>query len=105
MVLAASEAMFRRESGDIEELPVAAGATLYQNAMVCCDAAGRLVPAAAIATYSAVRGVCIEEADNNLGGAGAINGRIRQGIFRRDITGAITIACLLYTSPSPRDKF
>lgn len=92
MALAASEAMFRRESGDIEELPVAAAATLYQNSMCCCDANGRLVVASATAGLSPVRGVCIAEADNSGGGAGAINGRIRNGIFRVDASGTITIA-------------
>lgn len=95
MALTASERTYRREPTDLEELPVAAGATLYRGSTICCDANGRLVVASATAGLSPARGVCDEEADNSAGGAGAINGRVRSGVFRRDNSAgadAITIA-------------
>jgi len=74
-------------------LPVAAGATIYGGGMVCTDADGRAVPASATAGLSPVVGRAEDDADNALGGAGAINVTVLPGTFRFDNSGtSITIA-------------
>jgi hypothetical protein len=84
MALAQDTAIDRSGGGPeptIHELPVAAAALLYSGSMCCCDTAGRLVVASATAGLSPCYGICKEQADNSAGAAGAINGKVRPGVF------------------------
>ena len=60
----------RKDGGRFSD-PVAAGAVIYEGALVCLDASGNAVPGATATTLTA-RGVAIRRADNTGGAAGAI---------------------------------
>jgi len=81
MALTAATARDRRETGDIIEPGVAANAVIYQGGLVCFDADGFIVPAAATAGYSACVGVSQEDVDNTGGADGALTCRIYRGIY------------------------
>ncbi len=70
-----------RQDGDLREEPVAAGALLYAGALVMRDAAGRITKGS-VALGCVGVGRAEARIDNTAGAAGAINGRVRPGIFR-----------------------
>ncbi len=62
------------------EIAVAASTHIYQGALVGLDGAGRAIPASTSAKK--IMGRAELEADNSSGTAGAINVRVRQGVFK-----------------------
>lgn len=67
--------------GEVQEYPVLAATVIYGGAIACLDAAGWAVPGATATTLIAA-GRADERADNSTGGNGAINAKIRAGVFR-----------------------
>lgn len=75
------------------EYPVAASTTIYAGSLVCQNAAGFVVPAAAIGNYRVI-GMAYEHVDNSAGAAGAKRVRVRQGIARWANGDSITDASI-----------
>jgi hypothetical protein len=73
--------------GDVQEHPVLAATLIYQGSIACLNAAGWAVPGATATTLVAA-GRCEARADNSEGGNGAINVKIRPGVFRFDNSAA-----------------
>lgn len=73
--------------GDVQEHPVLAATLIYQGSIACLNAAGWAVPGATATTLTAA-GRAEARADNSAGGNGAINVKIRPGVFRFDNSAA-----------------
>lgn len=76
----------KRRTGDLINLEVAAGATIFKGAAVAVDADGRAVPAGASGAVLVV-GRAEDTADNGEGAAGALNVDVRLGVFLYDNSG------------------
>ena len=74
-----------------QDFPVAAGAHLYQGAIVCIDADGFAVAGADTAGFVVI-GKCEVEADNSSGADGDINVTVFAGIFGPYTNTGTTIA-------------
>lgn len=68
--------------GEDFELPADAGKTFYAGALVALEAASGLATPGATATGLVGLGRCEAFADNSAGGDGAVNVKIRRGVFR-----------------------
>lgn len=77
----------RRENVDFEH-PVAAGQKIFGGSIVMRDAAGNAVKGA-VATGQRALGVAQDLADNTGGAAGAINVKVRRGLFRFGHDGTV----------------
>lgn len=74
-----------------QDFPVAAGARLFQGAIICIDLDGFLVPAADTAGFVVI-GRCENEADNTGGADGDINATVFAGIFGPYVNTGSTIS-------------
>lgn len=68
--------------GDIRSIPVAAGAKIYAGAMVAVVAASALADKATATVANMTVGRAEATVDNTGGAAGALNVKVRRGIFR-----------------------
>jgi len=71
----------QRRDGDIFNLPVGAGATIFAGAIVMLNAAGYAVAGAA-ATGQVCAGRAEEPAANSAGADGAVTVNVRSGVFK-----------------------
>ncbi len=71
-----------RRAGELDSIPVKAGAKIWAGSLVITDAAGWAIAGAALGVGLVVRGRSEEFADNTSGANGDIEVRVHKGTFR-----------------------
>ncbi len=90
--LAKDRNTLNKELGRVDTYRVAAGAVIFQGAMVCLDSAGFAIPAADTAGITRVVGWADELADNTGGAAGDISVKTRTGVALFENDGTVVQA-------------